>query len=228
MTLSTLKQPNKKAKILLSSEATYATTLLVLALDRLGPEMLHWHQMTRRLELEEEIGAEMPPINGDKLSAAVDILTSDAFFQRVPVFIQYCNILSGSRFVVGTFDPADADECAWGITEALLISPPEEDEPFSEEILWYIGKVLDEEGIKTPPDVLRIARRASPADFSEMSTQEPSMFQAEFKFQEDEAKEIEQMVRTKLIELLHELEQLPLKNGDTSNLTSRIAKGLLS
>jgi hypothetical protein len=241
MPITTLRGTSARISMILASEATYATTLLAIAMDSLvDPEatddddderttlkkMLEWHPTTRRMELEQMFGVEIPAINGDKLNAAIDILTADSFFQRPSAFIQWCNVLSGTPLAVGMFDKADADECAWGIVEGLLIAQPEEDEPFAEEILWYIGHVLDEEGIKTPPDVLRIAKREHKADFSGMSVSDPNMFQAEFKMQSDESHEIERVIKAKLIELLYELEQTPLKQGKTKDLRKRIGKGI--
>jgi hypothetical protein len=43
------------------------------------------------------------------------------------------------------------------MTEALLIQPPDDDDenPFSEDIVAYIGQVLNQEGIISPPDILK-------------------------------------------------------------------------
>lgn len=235
MSLTGHQGRNALLKTILQSEATYATTLLCVMIDTLVDEndpestlekVLQWHPMTIRLELAQELGAELPPINVDKLSVAIMLLTSDAFFKQVDAFIKICNVLSGTPLVMGMFDPADVDECAWGITEGLLIAHPDEPEPFAEEILWYLGKVLDEEGIKSPPDVLRIAKREHKPDFSGMSIGEPGMFQAEFKVQSSEAAEVERVLRVKLAELLYELEQTPLRNGNTQELRKRLGKGL--
>lgn len=208
----------------LSNEDTFATTLLVLLIDRFGLETLEWHPETIHMELSDEFHIEIPVLNTDKLNAAIDIATSNSFYKQMHKFIQYCNVLSGSHFHFGVFDPADAMECAWGITEAMLIYPPEEDEPFSEEIRYYIGKVLHDEGIKTPPDVLRIG--LWDAEYSDMSTTDPEMFQMEFEVQADEAKEITEILRSRLRRLLEEIEQLPLDNGDVHDLRKKLRSGL--
>ena len=43
------------------------------------------------------------------------------------------------------------------ITESLLLEPHDNPEPFCDEIRYYIGHMLKEEGFTSPPDVLRIA-----------------------------------------------------------------------
>ena len=235
MPLAAANRPNSTLQLIIGNPDTYATTLLAIFVDLFGfdpkdekalQKALNWHPTTKRMEMEEEIGATMAVINGQKLNVACDLITSDSFFSREDVFVQYCNILSGTPLAVGMFDPADVDECAWGITEALLLAQPDDDEPFAEEILWYIGKVLDDEGIKSPPDVLRIAKREHKPDFSDMSISDPNMFRAEFKVQSDEAAEVEKILRLKLLELLYELEQTPFKNGDAMDLRKRIGQGL--
>lgn len=205
-----------------ADENSFATTLVTILIDQLGVEALEWHPMSRRMELEDIFGVRMPVINGDKINAAADILLSDSFFKRVPVFVQYCNVLSNSHFSFGIFDPADAEECAWGITEGLLLASPEEEEPFSEEIRYYIGKVLDDEGIKTPPDVLQIGLSDKGADFSELDVDDPAVFQAEFKFQQDESDALKSWLRDRLRALVTELENLELENGSTTGLLSKL------
>ena len=112
-----IKRPSARLKTILSSEATYATTLLTIFADLFGydsdnehafKEACQWHPTTIRMELEEEIGAPMPPINGDKLNTAIMLLTTDSFFRRVDPFIKGCNVLSGTALDVGAFDKADA------------------------------------------------------------------------------------------------------------------------
>lgn len=207
---------------MLANEATFATSLLIILIDEYSTEAFQWHPTTRRLEIEETFGIAFPVINGDKLNAIIDIFTTDSFFRRVPVFVQYCNVLSGTHPGFAEFDPADAEECAWGLTEALLLTQPDEDDPFSEEVRYYIGKVLFDEGIKTPPDVLAIGLWDEGADFGDMSTDEPAMFQAEFKAQEDESKEIEEWLRGRLGAMLKEIESIPLQNGSAKNLLSKL------
>lgn len=220
--MPTLLTGRNLSRALLANEEVFATTLLALFLDQYGTEALEWHPATMRMELEQDMATSMPVINGDKLSAAVDILTTDSFFRRVSVFINHCNVLNNSHPAFGGFDPADAEECAWGITEAMLLAHPEEDDPFSEEIRYYIGKVLHDEGIKTPPDVLQIGLHDEGADFSDMSIDEPAMFQAEFKVQQDESEALKTWLRNRLRAMIAELQTLELENGDTKNLLKNL------
>lgn len=228
MSSNTVRDSRNWLKKILASDRAYATTLLTILIDHFGDEALKWHPTTRRMELEQTFGVDLPVINGDKLNAGIMLLTSDGFFKRESVFVQICNVLSGTPFAYADFDRADVDECAWGITEAMLLAAPEEEEPFSDEIRGYIGKVLKDEGIKTPPDVLRLGTWDEQQDYSGMSIEDPVMFSGEFQMQADESKEIERILQLRLKELLAQLESLPLEDGNNKDLASRLRGNLRS
>jgi hypothetical protein len=228
--MSTGLSAQGRLRTLLANEETFATVLVTIFLDLYGMEALEWSPETIQMEFRDDFGLELPKGNLDKLMAAIGILTTDDFYKRLPVFVQYCNVLSGDDFRPDVFDPADAMECAWGIVEGLLLSPPEEEEPFSDEIRSYIGRTLDEEGIKDAPDVLGIALRNvagdantdwSP-DFSAMSLTDPTMFAAEYQVQQDKGREIVDSIREGVMDLIRQLESLPLQNGRTEGLLQKL------
>lgn len=201
-----------------TSRETFATVLLTLFLDRFGVEALEWDPATITLEIEEEFDVELPRLSLDKLMVATQILTTDRFHKSLPDFVEFCNVLGGEPYSPQTFDPADAEEVAWGITESMLIAPPDDEdtEPFSNEIRAYIGAVLDKEGIINAPDVLRIAlrqARISPSieDFSD----DPEMFSAVYKLEAAKTDEINQTIVTKTQILAAQLAALQLQNGNT-------------
>src|SRR6516165_7383164 len=144
--------PGQSAPLWTDADA-FATTLLTLFLDTYGTEGLAWHPDTISMEIEHDLGIIMPPDNYERLMTAISLLTTDGFFTSVPDFVYGCVVLNGHHVPPGVFSPADAADCAWGVTEAMLINPPEDRTPFSDEICSYIGKVLDDEGILVPPDV---------------------------------------------------------------------------
>ena len=214
------------ARKLLRNPEAFTSSLVVLLLDHFGPEMLQWHPMTIRYEILDDFHVLPPKENLDKIYAGVGLLTSDDFYRRLPAFIQYCNILSGGEFNPAIVDIADADECAWGITEGVLLAPPEdEEEPFSEEIRYYIGGVLDRENIANPPDVLRLGKWDRPLRFSDISGEDADLFRLEYEAQTEKAREIEQMLKQRLRQLLDELASLPLEHGNTQSLLQSLRAG---
>lgn len=208
-----------------TSRETFATVLLTLFLDRFGIEALEWDPATITLEIEEEFDVDLPALALDKLMVAIKILTSDRFHKSLPDFIAFCNVLGGEPYDPNTFDPADAEEVAWGITEGMLIAPPEDDdpEPFNNEIRAYIGGVLDAEGILNAPDVLRIAlrkARVSPSldDYSD----DPEMFSAIYDVESNKTDEINRTIRTKTKILAAQLAALKLTNGNTQQVAKML------
>lgn len=212
-----------------TGEATYASTLLVLFIDQYGTEGLSWHPETIQAEIEDDYKLILPQANFDRLLVAIQLVTSDAFYKSTPDFVNFCNILSGDTFDPTTWDPADCTEIAWGITEALLLSPPEDsdEEPFSLEICAYIGTALDQEGIINPPDVLKIATRdhdptANVADFSD----DAELYAGIYAAQDDKTEQINSAVRVALARLTVQLEGLPLRDGSTRNVVQKLIANL--
>ena len=214
--------PSRKQRFaeLLGSPETFATTLLVLAIDEYTNDVLDWSPQTIRLELHDDFGP-MLDENADKLFAAISVLTSDDFFRRPGRFVSLVNAITGSGMSVGAFDPATSRECAWAITEAILLAPPDNPEDiFADEIRHYVGLTLAADGIVTPPDILRLAVMPAKADYGSFST-DPAMFAAEFQGQQSESAEIEEMVKANLQALISELASLPLQAGDARSLSQR-------
>ncbi len=208
-------------RALLVSEESYASVLLILVLDNYGPEVLEWHPGTIRLQLEDDFSVQLPKVTLDKILAAVTILTTNYFFKSVSRFIELCNILSGDDFQPDEFDPADADEILWGVTEAAIIYPPNndpEDTEFSPEVRAYIEEVLKVEGIASPPDVLRLGARADATGHIAMNfSDDPEMFEAIWEVQRAKRDDLVNLVRTNLQELSMQLQLLRLRQGSVKN-----------
>lgn len=232
--------PSLVVKKLLTDPDTFATVMLMIALDTFGMECLHdkdepergpWHAATFRSMLTQHFGVTIPQLNMDKLMAAVTLLTTDLFFTNVDRFIALANVFAGSEFSPRIFDKADTAECAWAITEALILDPPDHEnpEPFCEDIRRYIGAVLRDEGFVKPPDILRIAIEG---DFSERVrftfADDPAMFSAIYKNQQEKTEEIKGVIRDSLELLAEQLEALSLQNGNTKTLSDSIRKTLQS
>lgn len=211
---------------MLTGDGTYGTTMLVLVLDRYGTAALDWHPETLRMELRDDFHVEPTRANMDRLMAAIAVVTTDAFFKDPARFIQLCNVLSGDEFDPTVFDVADVGECAWGITEALLLQPPDDEdpEPFSDEVRHYVGAVLREEGFVKPPDVLGIALDANWSDHVQFEfADDPEMQAAIYKTAADRTDEIETLLRDGLRALFEQLRALPLLNGTADSLYSRVS-----
>lgn len=213
--------PKKLMQEVWTSKETFGSVLLTLFLDRFGTEALEWDPSTITMEIEEEFDVDLPQLTLDRLMVAIQILTTDKFFKSLPDFVTFCNVLDGDVYNPETFDPADAEEVAWGITEALLISPPDDDdpEPFTDEIRAYIGATLDKEGILNAPDILRIAlRTARVSPNMEEFSDDPMMFNAIYDLEAGKTEDINQSIRLKTQLLVAQLQALNLENGNTDEV----------
>lgn len=220
---------SNNTKQLLANPDTFATTLVVILIDHFGTEALTWSPETIRLELYDDFQVKLPQVNVDKIMAGCSVLTSDDFYKNLPRFIQLCNVFADDEFNPLVFDPADSFEMAWSITEVMLLSPPEDDEPFTDEIRYYIGHMLTEEGVVNPPDVLRIAiQDVSIEDPLGGDTEDPAMYAAFYESQRSKSAEITAMLKRQITELFAELESLTLHNGDTTDLLRKLSKISLS
>lgn len=220
-----LTKPANRAIVLrelLTSRDTFATTLLVLVIDTYGPEAMEWSPQTLAMEIHDDFQVDLPQSNIDKIMAAIQLLTTNDFYQRLPMFNYLCNVLSGDPFDPSIFEPATAEEIAWAVVEAALLFPPEADESFTPEILAFIRKVLESDGVFTVPTVLGFARSDAQEDPINHLTEDPEMYQAFYANQQQHSTEIDRLVQGQLQELVKQLETLPLRNGNTAELVSRL------
>lgn len=226
--------PRAAARAVLLDEGSYATTLIALVIDRYGDECLNnedgepWHPGMFRTQIEKDYALVLPKVSLDKIMAAVSILTTNYFFRDVNKFVAIANILSGDDFQPDEFEIADALECGWAIFEAVLLSPPEEGEvPFSEEIQGYISQVLLNEGFVSPPPILRVGVAPDFSDHVRFNFgDDPEMFSAIYEVQQGKSEEITSIVRDNAVELLHQLEILPLREGNTADISKKMEKVL--
>lgn len=211
---------------LLKSGEIYATVMLAVVTDRLGSACLSWAPKTLFLEIKDEFGFEPAPIALDKLMAAVAIVTTDRFFKDVTAFIQICNVLCDTPFNPEVFDPADALECAWGITEGLILAPPEHDDVFSAEIRAYIGEVLKEEGFLKAPDVLAVATGLE-HNKEYAFLEDDELRESVKKEQIRKIDEITDSVKENLLELIGQLQAVNWRSGSADDIAKRLA-GMLT
>jgi len=211
-------EPTDKIKKIIANPETLATILLTLAVDRLGIECLSWDPETIRMEVEQSFGIPFPQENFNKLMAAIELVTSDIFYISLPDFIRLCNTLYNGTFDPRVFDPADATEVAWGITEALILWPPANPaKPFAEKILQYIQQAVQAEGIMVPPDILRLELVDAKQLWDQIQTSfsdDPAMFTAIYDIARDKTETINKLVKDKLRLLLAQLDSLELLHGN--------------
>lgn len=214
--------PKTVLRAFLLSEDTYTTVLTVMVADLYGTECFQWSPETIRRELEQDFQLKLPKVTLDKIMTGIALVTTNYFYKDVTKFIEICNIISGDDFQPDEFDPADAKEIMLGITEALLLWPPDEDAEdteFSAEIREYIRQVLKEEGILKPFDVLRLAFEDDEAVVVDSEySDDPEMYSAIYEMQQSKENELKAVLLENITALATQLRLLPIANGSAENL----------
>lgn len=224
--LSRPAAPKTIQRALLLSDESFATPLFLLVMDRYGQDALSWSPETIRLELEQDFQCQLPKVTLDKIMAAITIVTTNYFYKDVTRFVELCNILAGDDFQPDEFEPADADEMLIGITEALLLWPPDddpEDTEFAPEIREYIKQVLGEQGILQPFDVLRLAFSGDQADTVDAEyADDPEMYSAIYGAQQSKTDELRAVYLENVASLAQQLAVLPLQHGTTHHAVQQL------
>lgn len=211
----------KKNKRFWEDPRTYGTILLIMTIDRFGSSFLNLSPVTIVMDIEDELKVELPPTNVDKLLASISILTTDLFQTSLPDFILICNALSGEPVSFRVFDPATVNESAWGISEGMLIYPPDNPEEFfSDEIQEYLREICKLEGFLTPPGPISVFLKNKDLGGSGYSSAfvDPSIFGFVTTSNSEKVEEVESMVLSRMSELFNQLANITLENGDNKNL----------
>jgi len=216
-------------KMLLEDPNTYAASLALIAFDEYEQDWLSWHPTTLSMELEEDFHAKIPRTTLDKLLAVNVILTTDTFYNSLPSFVEICNVMADNDYDPETFDPATLEEMAWALTEIFLLDPPDDMQNiFNEEIKAYIRRAVADDGLLTPPDILRIASTGDEADPSADFADDPEMYTAIWDLQKSKTADVENMIKKNVKALTLQLENLPLRNGSTKKFVEKVrGAGLL-
>ena len=220
--------PKTVMRAMLLSEDTYATPLMLMYVDLYGTEALSWAPETIRRELEEDFQLKLPKYTLDKIMAGIAVVTTNYFYKDVTKFVEICNILAGDDFQPDEFEPADTGEILLGITEALLLWPPDEDAEdteFSPEIREYIRQVMRNDGIYKPFDVLQLAFEDDVASKIDADyADDPEMYAAIYAMQESKQNELKVMLHENLAALTRQVELLPLKSGNTEQVVEQLKR----
>ena len=143
-------------KGLVENPGTMATVLYAISLRLFGSEIHGWEPEMFDLEFRDELGAEVPTINQDKLNALITAIATNRFYRDFLIFTHTCELLSGNEVDVETLTPDLLPaEIAWCIVEVGL---NDNDEPiFDPEVENYVGVILNQHGFLRPPEPLQFA-----------------------------------------------------------------------
>lgn len=140
-------------------ESAAGSIMLAAAVDILTLDGLHWDPKVIKDTLESAFDVKLPPRNFNRLMAAINVATSDAYWKSVPDFIALNNALASGSINLDVFDPATMEEISIGLAECHLIWPADsiedEKEEFSVPVIDYINAVRRIEHFTIPPKIIQ-------------------------------------------------------------------------
>jgi len=221
MPLSSLQ--NQRVADYWKSKDTFATSLLALLIDSYTTAVFDWEPETIREEIKAVYNVDVPQVNMDKVMALITSLNTNLFYTSATAFSHVANALSNSVANFEVMDPVLPEEAAWAITEITLNDPPQSgtalEEAFSDEVRKFLGAVMVDAGIVTPPSVLGMARMPSrPMDDSDTSmADDPIIFSGFYKLSQSKSADVVAYVRERITKLIDELGMLPLESRDSAS-----------
>ena len=196
---------------LLAKSTTFATPVLVYMVSQLGVEVLEYEPET----IEEYLLSINPDTDKGlikRVVAASGLYTSDLFWVDPFVFSTVCRALNRARFPEST--AASIEDMAWGVLEASLLmsgsADPSESpdmDKFSDTIIKYIKYTLKSDAMSVPPQSLDLVGATNTlVDVDDEDIIRNMQEEADRK-----AGLIDNAVNTKLLELLKQLDAVPVE-----------------
>jgi hypothetical protein len=215
----------KTAEDWLRDPGLFATSAMALLMDRWGSEFIEWEPPTVEMELRADFGIEPSAGLQDRIQAASALLTSNLFFLSLESFAVICQALNLGTTATDMFIPPDLDDVLWGVSEAyVLLGDTAREEKFSHNIALYVGKLLDDAGIRKPPSILSFAEYPTEQASGSIEAAETDevFFKSFWDAQEQERDALETENGIRLMLLFRQLASLPLKSGDASSIRERL------
>lgn len=218
------RKVNQRESALWLSKTAMATPLVLMVVDRFGTECFDLDPESMLEEIRDEWGIEPNGTAFDRLMAGIAIVTGDEFFQELPTFVEFCNLLAGGILDPNWFDPADTFECSWGLLEASLLNPPEDGtlrQRLSEDVIGYIEETTKYEGYVRLPAVLsEIVDRSQEFD----GVDDPIIYESVWKVQEEKREDVENWIQSQFRSLGDQLSGIDFQNADHGVIKKLIAK----
>lgn len=209
----------------LNDRGLFMSSVILILIENMGTDIVTWEPESIRLELRDRFNITPTQALNDKLNAGLALLGSDLYHKSIEAF-NTINTAANLRTIDAHRHPVTTlDDIAWGVTECMLLEGPEDflKSGFSHPIARYVGVLLRDEGISTPPPYLAFAE----LDQSETARRDEALasdlYAAETYMQQQQAAltGINDFVGTLLREYIGQLSTLPLSTA-TEDYVQRI------
>ena len=207
-----------KLRFIVQHPGTLGTVLYTVAIRYLGPEIHNFEPETVEMEMRDELGFDLPPVNHDKLMAIINSVGTNAFYRDPMAFFAVSQLLSGSPDPFDMTDPLLPAEMAWAVAEVQLND--DTPEKFSPDVAALVGSVLNDDGFVQPPGILGFAKM--PYRYTGSDTQ--ADLNQQKNASTEHAKVVNDYVKEQALLLYKQLSGLPWQ---TTELLSEISSDLL-
>lgn len=209
---------------LLRATTTTATSLLAIIIDAWDVEALQWEPEVLRDELEERAGSIIPSINMDKIQGLTAALSTPSFYDDFYVFAHICNSLGGidEKVVFSVFEPPMPTEMAWTVFEINLNDPSDNiADKFHPDVLAFMGFVLREGALSRAPKVLNFVEVPLSGE-EDIFAGDPELYTGYQTLLKENTDNVNKYVESRAKQLLAELSNLELENGDIDTVFKTI------
>ena len=141
---------------------SFVSTMAMLGLRALGLESLDWEPEILRDAFEDAYGIDkLSQRLFDKLNCGYMLVGTDAFTSSIEAFLSATAVMNNMVFEADEVPYCTFEMCAWSVWEYInLMGDIEDGKPtdqFSPEIILYIQKAANENGISSFPLWLKFA-----------------------------------------------------------------------
>lgn len=211
MSLASIQWRRRCAEFWRGEKPAFATTLVGILLKAYGGAALDWDPLTRRIQVREDFGIDVPRVETEAVEALINAMTTDTPYRSVAVFHRTVGGLNRAG-LDELDDPPDPEDLAWAVAEIAASDPeaptiPGHDIPYSPDIARYVGVVLDSYGVYGEPSVLKWAQRLNPPLATDVA-EDPLMFEASMTSSALKADEIESALARRFAALFAQLEEV--------------------
>ena len=197
----------RKIGELFSDTESRASTLWVAGNGLIGPEAMSISAVTLADELIRQTRQEPSQDCIDRFLTAREIYSNNRFQTDLPFFIDACNLLAGESLNPNLFDPAEVDECAWGVLESEIIAG-EVPIQYSPDVQTYVKQALRRENFLIPPKTLVPVVGKPTNDVFSSSVSDPSVYRSRMQDAAASAEDLDRRVEAEAQALAQEIREL--------------------
>ena len=196
-----------KYRQLLNPEYT-ATTLSLIVTEMFTTQWMEWEPSVLLAELEQEVSGEVSSEVLDKLQAISMLHTTDLVYKSIDAFNPIARALASQIVAEGQYLPAELAHIVKAVAEINMhVGVPEQ---VNENIRKYVGILLTQAGLYQPPSILTWA--TYPENTKKLLEERvtPQTLELFWRDQKDTAHDYETVGLDHLVQMLTEIEALPL------------------